>query len=95
MLFYLLERKIGRVRKKDILISALKSAISAVGMGAIVWYFFQRFEFDQMIFLHKLGILAAAVSLGIVIYVVLNLLFSHEDMKSLKNVFSRDKILKK
>jgi putative peptidoglycan lipid II flippase len=48
-----------------------------------------------MIFVQKLGVLAAAVSLGIVIYVVLNLLFSHEDMKSLKNVFSRDEILKK
>jgi putative peptidoglycan lipid II flippase len=48
-----------------------------------------------MIFVHKLGILAAAVSIGIVIYVVLNLLFSHEDMKGLKNVFSRDEILKR
>jgi putative peptidoglycan lipid II flippase len=95
VLFYLLERKIGRVPKKNMGISALKSAISAAGMGVGVWYFIQHFDFERMIFVHKLGILAAAVSIGIVIYVVLNLLFSHEDMKGLKNVFSRDEILKR
>jgi putative peptidoglycan lipid II flippase len=73
----------------------MKSAVSATGMGVVVWYFFQHFDFEQMIFLHKLGILAAAVAIGIVIYVVMNLLFSHEDMKSLKNVFSKNEILKK
>ena len=95
VLFYLLERKIGRVHKKSILISASKSALSAAGMGAVVWYFFQHFDFEQMLFVQKLGILAAAVFLGIVIYLVLNLLFSHEDMKGLKNAFSRDEIQKK
>ena len=94
-LFYLLERKIGHIHKKSISISAFKSAISAAGMGAVVWYFVKHFDFEQMVFSQKLGILAAAISIGIVVYLVLNLLFSHEDLKSLKNVFSRDKILKK
>lgn len=95
LLFYLLERKIGRIRKKGIGISALKSAISAAGMGAVVWYFIQHFEWEPMPFVQKVGILAAAVSIGIVAYLALNLLFNHEDLKSLKDVFSRDKILKK
>jgi putative peptidoglycan lipid II flippase len=94
-LFYLLERKIGHIHKKSISISAFKSAISAAGMGAVVWYFVKHFDFEQMVFSQKLGILAAAISIGIVVYLVLNLLFSHEDLKSLKNVFSRDEILKK
>jgi len=94
-LFYLLERKIGHIHKKSILISAFKSAISAAGMGAIVLYFVKHFDFEQMVFIQKLGILAAAISIGIVVYLVLNLLFSHEDLKSLKNVFSRDEVLKK
>jgi putative peptidoglycan lipid II flippase len=95
VLFYLLERKIGRIPKKSILISGLKSAVSAVGMGAVVWYFIRNFDFSQMDFVQKAGILAAAISIGIVVYLVLNLLFSHEDLKSLKNVFSKTEILKK
>jgi len=95
VLFYLLERKIGRIHKKSILISGFKSAISAAGMGGVVWYFVKNIDFDQMIFIQKFGILAAAVSIGIVVYLAFNLLFSHEDLKSLKNVFSKDKILKK
>jgi hypothetical protein len=42
-----------------------------------------------------LGALAAAVCIGIVAYLVLNLLFGHDDLKSLKSIFSRDEILKK
>jgi putative peptidoglycan lipid II flippase len=95
VLFYLLERKIGRIPKRSILVSALKSAFSAAGMGAMVWYFVKHFDFDQMVFSQKFGILAAAVSIGIVVYLVLNLLFSHEDLKSLKDVFSKEKILRK
>ncbi len=95
VLFYLLERKIGRIPKKSIVISALKSAFSAAGMGAVVWLFFAQVDFERMVFAQKLGIVAAAVSIGIVTYLVLNLLFSHEDLKSLKNIFSRDEILKK
>jgi len=95
VLFYLLERKIGHIHKKSILISGFKSAISAAGMGGVVWCFVNNFDFDQMVFIQKFGILAAAVSIGIVVYLVLNLLFSHEDLKSLKDVFSKDEILKK
>ncbi len=95
VLFYLLERKIGHIPKKSILTSAFKSAISAGGMGAVVWYFAKQFDFEQMVFPQKFGILAATVFIGLVVYLVLNLLFGHEDLKSLKDVFSREKILKK
>ena len=95
ILFFLLERKIGHIPKKSILTSALKSAVSAAGMGAVVWYFAKRFfDLGEMGFIQKLGILAAAVSIGVVVYLVLNLLISHEDLKSLRNVFSRDEIMK-
>jgi putative peptidoglycan lipid II flippase len=91
-LFFLLEKKIGVIPKKSILISGSKSALSATGMGGAVWYFMSRFDFEQMVFTQKLGTLAAAISIGVVIYLVLNLLFSHDDLKSLKDIFSRDKI---
>jgi putative peptidoglycan lipid II flippase len=95
LLLYLLERKIGRIPKKSVGISALKAFISAAGMGAVVWYFSRHFDWDRILFMQKVGALAAAVCIGIVVYVLLNLLINHEDLKSLKDVFSRDNILKK
>jgi putative peptidoglycan lipid II flippase len=88
-LFFLLEKKIGRIQKKEIVVSAMKSAISAAVMGFAVWFFMEQFDFPGMIFLEQLGILSAAIGLGILVYVVLSILFSHEDLRSLKDVFSR------
>lgn len=91
-LFFLLEKKIGRIEKKEFVISGLKSAFSAGLMGIVVWFFIRQFDFSRLVFLKQLGILSAAVALGIVVYVLLSLLFSHEDVKSLKDVLAREKI---
>jgi len=93
LLFFLLEKKIGKVKKKEIIISAFKSAISAAGMGVAVWFFMKQFEFYRLIFVKKLGVLFAAIALGIFVYVILNLLFNHEDLRSLRDIFSKEKIL--
>ncbi|MCK4264565.1 MAG: polysaccharide biosynthesis C-terminal domain-containing protein, partial [Candidatus Aminicenantes bacterium] len=93
LLFFLLEKKIGKVKKKEIIISAFKSAISAAGMGVAVWFFMKQFEFYRLIFVKKLGVLFAAIALGIFVYVILNLLFNHEDLRGLKDIFSKEKIL--
>jgi len=95
VLFYLLERKIGRINKKRILTSAFKSAFCSAVMGLLVWYFIGHFDFDRLIFIQKLGVLAAAVILGIGAYILLNLLIGRKDLKSLRNVFSRENIMKK
>ncbi len=89
LLFVLLEKKIGKIEKKEMISSALKSALSACGMGLAVWFFMRYFEFDQLAFPKQLGVLLSAVSLGIVIYVLINLLFNHEDIRSLKNILSK------
>ena len=95
LLFVLLERKIGRIERKEILVSSIKSAFSSVGMGVVVWFFIRHFAFDRLVFIKQLGVLLSAVSLGIAIYVILHLLFNHEDLRDLRDIFSRDKILKK
>ena len=95
MLFYLLERKIGRIKKKRILTAAFKSAFCSAGMGLLVWYFIKHFDFGRLIFIQRLGVLAAAVILGIGAYILLNLLFGRSDLKSLRNAFSRENIMKK
>jgi putative peptidoglycan lipid II flippase len=95
LLFILLERKIGRIEKREILVSSIKSAFSAAGMGIVVWVFIRNFTFDRLVFIKQLGVLLAAVFLGMVIYVVFHLLFNHEDLRNLKNIFSRDKIVRK
>lgn len=94
LLFILLEKKIGKIEKRGILSASIKAAFSAVGMGVAVWFFMRNFAFDRLDFLRQLGILASAVSLGIVIYILFHLLFSHEELRSLRDIFSRDKVLK-
>lgn len=90
LLFGLLEKKIGKIEKKTVLVSAGKSAAAAAGMGAAVWFFVSNFAFQELIFLKQLGVLVSAVCLGIVIYIVLNLLFNHEDIRGLKDVLTKD-----
>lgn len=89
VLFFLLERKIGRIQKKEFVVSGIKYAFSAGVMGVAVWFFMKQFDFPGMIFLEQLAVLSAAIALGILVYLLLGLLFSHEDLRSLKNVFSR------
>ncbi len=95
LLFLLLERKIGKIEKKDIGASAFKSALSGAGMGVIIWFFIKNFDIQTLVFYKQLGVLISTILLGIVAYVLFNLIFNHEDLKNLRDVFSREKILKK
>ncbi len=95
VLFHLLERKIGKIKKREIITAAFHSALSASGMGLSVWYFIRHVDLDRLVFVQKLGVLAAAIAIGIAVYVLLSLIFGHRDLKSLRDAFSRDRILKK
>jgi putative peptidoglycan lipid II flippase len=95
ILFIILERKIGKIEKKGLLKSVLKSSFSAVIMGGIVWLFMKQVDFSQLVFLKQLGVLLAAIVLGILAYILINLLFNHEDLRSLRDVFSSERILKR
>ena len=93
-LFILLEKKIGRIEKKDLLVSALKSALSAVVMAGAVWFFIDQFDFEKLEFIEMSSVVLAAILGGGIIYLIMNLLFKHEDLKGLKQVFSKEKILR-
>ncbi len=88
-LFILLERKIGRIREKETLVSCLKSFLFAVIMGVGIWFIFTRFAFTAQPFSHQLSVLAVTIFLGMGSYLGLNLLFSRDDLRSLKSVFLR------
>lgn len=93
VLFTLLEKKLGRIEKKDLIVSALKSALSAVVMAAAIGLFVNRFDFEKLVFGEKISVVLAAILGGVIVYLVMNLLFKHEDLKSLKQAFSKEKIL--
>ena len=93
ILFVLLERKIGKIEKKSLVISALKSALSAAVMAGSLWIFMNRLEFKELAFSRQFAVLTAAILGGVLVYLVMNLLFKHEDLKSLKEVFSKEKIM--
>jgi len=92
LLFSLLEKKIGKIKKKNLVISSLKSTFSAVVMGGSIWFFFRQFDFQNLEFLKQLAVLIAVIVAGALVYILFNLLFNHEDLKGLKDIFSRDKI---
>jgi putative peptidoglycan lipid II flippase len=94
LLFVLLERKVGKIEKKEFFASALKSSLAAAVMGLTVWFFMGHFDFSNLVFLEQLGVLLAAILVGIIVYILVSLLFNHEELKSLRDVFSRERILK-
>jgi len=93
-LFFLLMKKTGRIEIKGILSSGLKSALSALLMGGAVWMFMQKVPFDGLNALSKLGILAAAVLIGIAVYASSSFVFNRKDLRNMKSLFSKEKILK-
>lgn len=94
-LYILLERKIGPLNRKRVFLSGFKSAAFSCLMGGAVWLFFRRFDFDALGFLGKLGALGAAILVGLIVYVLLNLFFNHEDLRSARVLFSRERKMKK
>ncbi len=94
LLFFLLERKIGKIEKRSLFQSVLKFAFFSAVMGAIVWLFAGRFDFPRLAFVEKLGVLLSAIVIGIAAYFIMNLLFNREDVRRLTDIFSRRRILK-
>jgi putative peptidoglycan lipid II flippase len=92
LLFIFLERKIGKIEKKEILSSFLRSSSAAILMGAAIWFLLGRFEFQRLEFLQQLGALLAVILSGILVYVILSLLFNSKDLKILRDAFSRERI---
>jgi putative peptidoglycan lipid II flippase len=94
LLFFLLQRKIGLIKKKEIVVSAGKALFFAAIMAGAVRMFVDLFKFESFPFIEQLGILLAAIAIGILFYVLLNLFFNHEDLRILQSVFSKEKIIK-
>jgi putative peptidoglycan lipid II flippase len=94
LLFVLLQKRIGPIKKRSIIVSAGKSLFFTAGMAGAVRMFVSRFRFESLPFVEQLGVLLASVVIGILIYVLLHLFFNHEDLRILKSVFSKEKIIK-
>jgi putative peptidoglycan lipid II flippase len=93
-LYYLMEKKIGPVDKSSFLPSVLKSMFAAVVMGAGVMWVFRFLEYQDADILGKIIRLAAGIVTGITIYFLLSLVINREDLRSLKNMFSRRDIIR-
>jgi putative peptidoglycan lipid II flippase len=94
LLFFLLQRKIGPIKKRDIVVSAGKSLFFTAVMAGAVRMFVGRFSFESLPFVEQLGVLFASITIGILFYVLLHLFFNHEDLRILRSVFSKEKIIK-
>lgn len=94
LLFFLLQKKIGVIKKSDVIVSAGKSLFFAVLMAVAVRMFVGRFPFERFSFVEQLGVLIAAIATGILVYVLLQLFFNHEDLRIFRRAFSKEKIIK-
>jgi len=94
LLFFLLQKKIGPIKKRDFVVSTGKSLFFACVMAGAVRMLVDAFSFERLPFIEQLGVLLAAITIGILIYVLLQLFFNHEDLRILLSVFSKEKIIK-
>lgn len=92
VLFIYLERKIGKIEKKEFIQSGLKSACSAAVMGIVLWAFLKLWEFPRLVLLKQIEILFLAILLGLASYVLLSLLINPKDLISIGNAFSKRKL---
>jgi len=94
LLFMLLQRKIGPIKKKALCLSAGKSLFFAAVMAGAVQIFLGLVGPESLPFIERLGVLLAAIAIGILVYVLLHLFFNPEDLQILQTVFSKEKIIK-
>lgn len=85
-LFFYLERKIGKIETKMFLASAMRSLVAASVMGAAVWLFIGRFDFSRLRLLEQAGVLAAAIVIGLALYLTISAVINREDMAGLRRL---------
>jgi len=90
-LFVSLEKKIGKIEKRAFLASAFKSLLASAMMGAVLWLIIRSFPFAGMSFVKQAGLLAAAIVLGLALYIVLCAVINREDIRSLRILLARRK----
>ncbi|MFA9453680.1 MAG: murein biosynthesis integral membrane protein MurJ [Candidatus Aminicenantaceae bacterium] len=88
-LYFLLERKIGPIPKRNTLLFALKAALFSAAMAAVIRVFFLQFPFNAAAILAKIGILLATILVGIAVYMGLNLIFSRDEVLRIRDVLSK------
>jgi putative peptidoglycan lipid II flippase len=89
LLFILLEKKIGDLRKKALLSSSGKALFFSALMGGAVWIFIRRFDLPVYSLFLRLIILLAAVFIGLCIYFAGQSLFNREELSKIRQLFQR------
>lgn len=91
ILFIFVGKKVGRINKKGVIYTFIKSLFSAGVMGVIIFFFMRMFDFQSQEFLGKLAILVSAVALGTMVYLLISLVMNREDLKNAKTLLSMRK----
>lgn len=89
LLFFLLEKKIGDLRKKTLLSSSGKSLFFSALMGSAVWIFIKRFDLPAYSLILRLLILLAAILIGLCVYFAGQSFFNKNEFGMIKQLFQR------
>ncbi len=80
LLFYLIERRVGNINIKSIIILIVKLAVISGIMGAVVWQLSKLIFWTESAFaLEKISILAGIVLIAMIIYFILAKIFKIEE----------------
>ena len=93
-LFFLLEKKIGRVDKKPFIRSILRSLAAALVMGGGIASLLLVVSFRGLHWVERLGLLAAVIAFGLCLYIGISLLVNRDEMNGVRLLFSPEKIRK-
>lgn len=88
ILFVLVEKKIGRMEKKGLFSTSVKSIIAAGIMGLAVFLFIRTFDFSSYDFLGRLVILISAIGVGAAVYFIISFLVNREDLRNVKRMLT-------
>jgi len=86
-LFALLERKIGLIPKREVLISGAKCLFSALIMGGVILYYIHLVGFTQATPWAKIGLLAGAIMIGVGIYSLCQWLYNRDEFRGVLSLF--------
>jgi len=89
LLFFLLEKKIGDLRKKTLLSSSVKSLFFSALMGGVVWIFILRFDLLAYSLILRLLILCAAVFIGLCVYFTGQFFLNKNDFAMVRQLFHK------
>jgi len=90
ILFYLIEKRIGDIKIKELIIYGLKITLISLLMGATAWWISRYADWTTAKFTtEKVAILISSIGGSLIVYIILARVLGIEELKVLKNMLTK------